>query len=460
MGAAETGSAGSPASVTTPRSRKFRFGLRTLIVVITAVCLTLGLGLYRAREYDQRKRRAEQMIGALNGTIQQAGWSDQPSPGSNWIASLFGFGEPRESRWIVSLSGATLTPQQVEDLGQCSWIRKLDLSNTNVDDKSLDEIAKIAKLRELTLAGTQVSDVGIEKLKQLEWLIVLNVSGTRVTYAGLAQLDAVFPDGNFQEQLALAKLSKTQNLQVAASFTGFSNDLDIFPPPRRPRAEFINLDSSSIPALSEDDISDLRRATSAKNFRLQGKSLPKGGLAFLADLPNLEQVAIYDTKTVSIHNDDLKTLVALPKLKKLTLYGNELTNDGCSPLAAAHQVESLSIHGYQLTPQLLVHLRDLKGLKQLDLNMWNHRANNEYIEDPTPEELAAAREGVKNLTAISNLESLSVMGNLMVDDVVLEFAEIKTLTTLTLDGRYSSEQTAQRIQEKLPACKIVRTPAK
>ena len=431
--------------------------MRTLLILVTIACVVLGMSIFPAQRYQAKKRHAEAMVASLGGTVELAGWKDVASPGANWFSLLCGFGEPRETRWKVNLAGKAITPQQVQQLGSCDWIRILDLSNTHLGDAELNNIANISKLRELRLANTQITDAGLKQLKRLERLYLLDASGPSVTYDGLAELEKSFPGSNFREQLALARLEKNQNISHSQKFVEATPDLDVFPPPLLLTASIVNLSEGGKEEISDEDVADLRQLSSATQFDVQGHAFPQGGLAFLADLTNLESVGIYDQKkTIGVRDSDLITLARLPKLKQLGLNANAITNDGMAHLSAAHQLQTLSIHGYQLTPQCLVHLRGLLGLKQLDLNMWNYRAHNEYVEDPTAAEIADAREGVKNLAAIPNLEFLSVMGNLMVDDVVATFADLKQLKSLKLDGRYCSQETVDLIQRALPNCKIER----
>ncbi len=433
-----------------------RFGLRTLLVCVTAVCVILGMGLAKARTYDKKKHQAEQLIASLGGSIQHAGWAPHASPGANWLALQLRFGEPLETRWSVNLAGKTITKAHVEQLAQCEWIRILDLSNTNVGDDSIGNIAKIAKLRELRLANTHVTDLGLANLKVLERLDVLDVTDTAVTYDGLAELEKAFPGANFREQLALSRLSKSQQVDSNSRYAGNSIELDVFPPPQVPKASVIHLDHGNKFLISLQDVEDLRHLTSATSIRVQGRTFPKGGLSFFSDLRNLQTVSIYDTKIETVANDDLLTLARLPRLTRLELYGNRLTNDGIANLSAAHQIVFLSISGANLTPEMLVHLRDLHGLRHLELSLWQRTDLGPRNDRPADEVVAAARENMKHLAAIPNLEELSVMGNLMVDDVVMTFAELKNLKSLILDGRYSSQEVATSIQHRLPGCRIQR----
>jgi hypothetical protein len=323
--------------MTADPNRRFRFSLRKLLIVMTLVCVGLGLSLYRAQRYQALKRSTEAMVTSLGGTIEQAGWADGPSPGANPISMLFGFGENTESRWNVKLAGKAIPPEQVRQLGRCGWIRILDLSDTRVGDTELNELANISKLRELKLVNTQITDAGVAQLKRLEHLYILDATGTAVTYDGLAELEKTFPDSNFREQLALARLNKSQSVTINGKWA-LSSD---FPHPWVPTANSIDLDQGDSRAISEVDIADLRQLSNAEHFRIQGRSFPQGGLAFLADFKNLVEVGIFDTKFIGAHDDDLVTVAKLPKLKELALYGNEFTNDGMRHLSSAHQIQSL-----------------------------------------------------------------------------------------------------------------------
>lgn len=72
--------------MTSSPNQRFRFGLRTLLILLSVVCVVLGIGLYPAQHYQRQKQRAEAMIVSLGGKIEHAGYSDFPSPGANWFS--------------------------------------------------------------------------------------------------------------------------------------------------------------------------------------------------------------------------------------------------------------------------------------------------------------------------------------------------------------------------------------
>src|SRR5262249_40851905 len=151
-------------------------------------------------------------------------------------------------------------------------------------------------------------------------------------------LDKRFPGANFREQLALARLQKSHNIDINKDWVGASSDIDVSPPFMVPTAKTINLDinqaGSSNPTISEEDYESLRQLSNATDLRIQGKRLPKEGLSFLTDFKNLERLGIYDARAIVIHDEDLAYVAQLPKLKTLELHCNELTNDGFRHLSA------------------------------------------------------------------------------------------------------------------------------
>ena len=68
------------------------------------------------------------------------------------------------------------------------FVRRVDLSNSQVTDAGLEYLRGLPQLTELNLSGTQVSDAGLEYLKGLRYLERLYLNGTRVSDVGLEYL--------------------------------------------------------------------------------------------------------------------------------------------------------------------------------------------------------------------------------------------------------------------------------
>ena len=194
-----------PPAIKRPARLRFRFGLRTLLIVTTVLCLALGLLLREAIDYERRKDGARELISSLNGRIQDIGWSLEPSDGDNWLSRMFLRTEHHEQLWSVDLTGTSVSGADLATLSRCDWIRKLNLSNTKTGDAELAQVARFTKLRELTLDNTLVSDRGVPQLHPLERLVSLRILTPGVTYAGLAELDRLLPGRRFKEQHAWLK---------------------------------------------------------------------------------------------------------------------------------------------------------------------------------------------------------------------------------------------------------------
>ena len=99
--------------------------------------------------------------------------------------------------WVVGLSGATITDDDVEHLRSIDRLAELDLSRSTVTDDQLVQLVaaeangqrKAATLHKLDLSGTGVSDAVLEELSGLKLLAELKLKGTKVTDAGVKNFE-------------------------------------------------------------------------------------------------------------------------------------------------------------------------------------------------------------------------------------------------------------------------------
>jgi Ran GTPase-activating protein (RanGAP) involved in mRNA processing and transport len=484
-----------------------RFGLRTLLAGVTLVCILLAYGPYRAREYQQRKGHARQLIANLGGRIEYAGFSRTPSPGSNWLSRQLGYVEYPENLWKVVLVGTSATAKDLANLADCEWIRAVDLSNTNVSDEAIEPLIHLAKLRAVRLANTHVTDAGITKLIALEHLIMLDVSGTAVTYDSLAELDQHFSGSHFQEQLAVSRCqnARFQVTTIPRFQTELLNrlfPLESFSPPTVDVADAININRPI--ALTKNEIEDIRHLTSAIHFISGAGAFTHGMLQFLADLPNLETVMICGNPKTQLSDADVQLIAKLPrlrflmladhnsqitdqgiaalanarhlesldlnaggvtdaafvplaralKLKQLFLHGVGLTDEGLAALADDDELECLSVNGNHFTPALIEHLRGLPKLHRLDLYFLHKNSGSDPYGRPPDELVAAARDGVNSLTAIPNLQELTIVGNLMTAEAIEPVEQLSGLVHLGIDRKYVGSEAFEHMQQALPNCVI------
>lgn len=176
----------------TPRRRWTQFSLASLFLVVTTLCVALGVWSMRA----ERQRRAVAAIEALGGFVEYA--SDFGSDETE------AFPEILLRRWLprdywdevqeVALVYTDVADTGLTDLQGLTSMRYLDLKGTPVTDAGLVHLHDLTTLQVLCLSDTQITDSGLAHVQRLAALQDLDLYRTRVTDAGVAKLQKVLPN--------------------------------------------------------------------------------------------------------------------------------------------------------------------------------------------------------------------------------------------------------------------------
>jgi hypothetical protein len=224
-----------------PRRRRCRFGLRTLLGLVTVLCVVLGLWVQRA----ERQRRAVAAIVEAGGSVAYDGqlfgiWFNDDLPGPDWLCRLTAVdyfaavseilcvGDTADQQCahvarlprnptslflqsshvtdaglanlskltelqVLNLDSTGITDAGVEHLKGLTGLQALCLDNTRIGDEGLEHLKGLTRLRHLSLNNTQVSDAGVKRLRELTGLQMLGLDGTQVSDAGVAELETAMP---------------------------------------------------------------------------------------------------------------------------------------------------------------------------------------------------------------------------------------------------------------------------
>ena len=230
----DTKSAMSAASV--GKRRWFRFGLRTLMLTITVLCVWLGFKVNAAR----RQHEAVEAILQAGGTVAYdyqmvpvalPGYAETfnidrnaVSSAPTWLRSVFGddffcnviyvgfqgtgadfelarLGDLPSIRRIIirsiptaSNSGHAQMHLRDDDLaifGQLSQLQELRLHGQEIEGPGLRSLVDLKRLNKLDLYGTFINDTGLEQIGKLTCLQNIILSTDRISDAGLQQLSTI-----------------------------------------------------------------------------------------------------------------------------------------------------------------------------------------------------------------------------------------------------------------------------
>lgn len=172
-----------------PTRRWMQVSLRTVLVLVTLLCVALGLWVGSA----ERQRRAVADIEKLGGDVKYV----EPAASEKFPVTYLRRWLPAdyfdEIEW-VDLANTQVTDAGLAYLQGLTGLQALWLNNTHVTDAGLAHLQGLSRLQFLELAETEVTDTGLARLEGLTNLQVLALDNTHVTDAGLARLRKALPN--------------------------------------------------------------------------------------------------------------------------------------------------------------------------------------------------------------------------------------------------------------------------
>ena len=377
--------------------RRFRFGVVTMLIMVTALAIMLGAYASFLNHPAFRQRRGIDTIVYSGGDVKFNSTRENVSYG--WLAKLIG-GENFESVQSVRMP-AKASDNYLTHLKAFSDLRSLDLSfsavsdqglvhleglenleslklrDCNISDEGLAYTARLTRLDNLSLQGTQVTDAGLIHLGSLTRLRWVNLAGTRVTDAGLAHLrefkslDSLVLDPGQLTDVACNHISCMQKitslwLEGKKDAKASVNKLPNVKLLGLEGAQQIEFRSQSVPNLT--------------NLILSGVSpqVTDAALRHLKNCRKLERLQfrtgwlldgrVNTNITTNITDAKLRHLAGLEHLKLLTLDGSQITDVGLMHIKNLTSLEHLFLDDTQISDVGLEHLKGLTNLKRLHIS--------------------------------------------------------------------------------------------
>lgn len=229
-------------------------------------------------------------------------------------------------------------------------LEKLAIAGLGVSDAGMRYVAKLTNLKDLQLFGCPITDTGLAELRTLRSLEHLGISYSYLTISGINRLNG---------------LSNLTNLRLGT----------------------IRQDHAGL------DLSGMTRLERLTLEQAEGSAVVDANLAGLTQLKQLWDVQIGGIRiTWRIGDAGLAHLAGLTNLKRLTLGGPDMTDQGLTNLSNLKLLETLRLTG-QFTDAGLRHLESLEQLQGLTI----YSSNN--FSDEAKQRLRENLAGLQRLTA-------------------------------------------------------------
>ena len=287
--------------------RGLRFSLRSLLLLVTAFSVWLGVEVDRAH----RQATAVKVVRSLGGQT----YCDFQFSGTN---TFFVEGEqvklPRFNLEAQPTSW-TLARRYLGD-SLFDRVTHLYVGVPNADDRMMASVSDLRYLRDLSLSG-QITDENFRAIGRLAGLKALRLRGTRISGAAGARI---------------ARLPRLSLLDMRDAY------------------------------LNNDGWRELSRATRLEWLDLGGTQISDAGAPCLLRLPGLEYLNLSDTAVSDATLEHVGTLV---HLKRLCLNGTCITDLGLRHLDRLAELEMLALNVTHVTDSGLQYLRHLTTLNLL-----------------------------------------------------------------------------------------------
>ncbi len=378
-----------------PIRRRLRFSLRALLIVITVLCIWLGIQVNAAR----RQREAVTAILKIGGEVLFDYQLVPPPPG-----------EPVE--WMVDRPAAPPGPE---------WLR------SRIGDDYFRNVFSVA------INGKIITESDLKQLSKLPKLKQVFINNTKIVPDGtaIAQRKATENDNeNIDTPFGTPPSPSTAN-SVASSTVGRSigdDDLAVFENLNRLTSLVIN-DA----AIKGSGLKSLLNLSQLASLGLVNSQVEDTGMEHIGKLVHLKSLSLDGAKITDV---GLKQLQELTNLESLALIDTDVTDAGLEHLTSK-SVKLLWLRNTHVGDRAMEHIGKITALEVL------------FLDDTR-----ITDAGLKSLQRLKNLKTLT-LGNTNVTDAGLQYLKgLKKLETLPMDGTKVTREGVRELQKALPTTQI------
>lgn len=401
---------------------RFRFRFQTMMVIVTAIAILLGLVL---REVHH-ERRKKQIIEAIKNDGGSARLVDPMRDGQapkgfikDWLRIFLGDDYFTVVPSLGIKSGSSTLDEVVGYFPELQMI-----SIGDVTEDSLNQLPKLSKLNDVVIGKGEITDIGLDSLSKIESMRHLRFH------------ECSFKDGS---GAPLARCPRVRSLsfekcelsnQILDSFQGISSLAHI---------RFVD-------CKIDDELLNLLHGSANKVLlQLNNCNVTEAGILSLRKANSDWEVQCFDALDTKFASQNLLNIYPRPKevseVPKLTFAGNLVTDATLIALTDAVKLQELSVtHTARgsISAKGIEALQGLQNLNSLHLS---------FTQCTDVEVTAIAK--------LTRLESLSLWGCPVTDASVEELAKLKSLKRLFVVETAISESGLERLRLALPSCEIV-----
>ena len=263
----------------------------------------------------------------------------------------------------------------IEHLGALETLESVSIVATSLEESSLDPLLKLERLKSLRIekrGGGGLGDsalVKLRRLKTLPHLRSLSLHYFTITDAGLEQLAGLKNLESFSLRAnvpghAFARFEGWTNLKsIAFHGNGIDDEGLGHICDRFPNLESLNLIHAR--ALTDASAVHLQKLTKLKRIILNGPKMTAAWHGNLSSLP-LESLSVGQGNALPAAAA-IAGATSIPMLRSFAMTAKTLTDADLAALAAATQIESLSLEDIDLSETRLAQLRALAHLESFTL---------------------------------------------------------------------------------------------
>jgi hypothetical protein len=302
----------------TKKWRWLRFGLRTLLVLVTLLCVWLGWFMHGVH----KQRTAVARLAEHGARFVYFPVFAMPP----WNDILPHSARTRLNAALPSNDWRRLTSVQIE--------------NVDFRDEDLGILADLPHLDRLRLPGTSITDFGLSRLASLKptHFVLLDLMQTKVTDAGLAEvaklkgLEWLFLAGTKITDTGMEQVAKLADLENLWLDDTPVTDAGIAHLRSLRKLDELSLDRTAVTGACLDDLAAIKslRVLDLRETLVRGE-----GLARLAALPKLELLILKDTP---VSDADLPYLRQLSHVTVIWISGTKLSAEAIRQLPNARPV--------------------------------------------------------------------------------------------------------------------------